>query len=135
MLLTVADYPAIRAALDTSLDADVLPDAVIALPIYHAAAEREVLARVPTVPTEEALEQQRLAAIYLCAARLALALPQIESETTPDNAAYRRKVVAPEALATTLQGYAAVILDVLAPPSPPPAPVSLISFALAGPGR
>ena len=82
-LLTSADYPAIRAALDVHLDAALLPDSVIALSVYHTAAEMEVTRRVPDAATRtgEDATRVKLAAIYLCAAALAPALPRILSQS------------------------------------------------------
>lgn len=73
-LIGPAEYPQIRAAIDVSLDATALPDAVLALPIFVPAAIAEVLARDPlaearTDPTEVLHVQS--AAIYFAAARLA----------------------------------------------------------------
>lgn len=82
-LLSASDYPAIRAALDVSLKATALPDAVIALPIYQGAAESEVLARDPEAENRSGAALQRVvnAAIFLTAAYLASALPTITAET------------------------------------------------------
>ena len=82
-LLTSADYPAIRAALDVHLDAALLPDSVIALSVYHTAAEMEVTRRVPDAATRtgEDATRVKLAAIYLCAAALAPAIPRLVSQT------------------------------------------------------
>ena len=96
-LLTSADYPAIRAALDVHLDSTLLPDSIIALNIYQGAAEMEVKRRDPLAETRtgDDATRVRLAAIYLCAAALAPAIPRLVSQTldghtvTVDGATWR----------------------------------------------
>lgn len=72
-ILTSADYPAIRAALDTDLGTRELPDATIAMEIYHPAAEQDVIRRVPDAESKTGEDAKRVkrAAILFCAARLA----------------------------------------------------------------
>ena len=93
-LITSADYPAIRAAIDTSLDTTSLPDATIALDIYAGAAMRLVLARDPAAATRtgDALARVTAAAVYYTAARLILALPQITREAYPEQSYQRQDV-------------------------------------------
>jgi hypothetical protein len=73
-LLDSTDYPAIRAAVDPRLTTADLPDATIALSIYLAAGEAEVLALDPGAESRagDALARAQRAAIYLVAERLAL---------------------------------------------------------------
>jgi hypothetical protein len=82
-MLTAADYSAIRAALDPEMTAEDLPDAIIEEPIYAAAAELELLARVPTASTltGAALTHIRNAVILLTAARIAPAMISITQQT------------------------------------------------------
>lgn len=89
-LLTAAEYPSIRRAIDPSLDTTLLPDAVIADPIYLGEAERVILARAPESATADDPELTAFvrACIYLTAALIAPALPYMTSETT-DVASYR----------------------------------------------
>lgn len=47
-LISGPDYDMVRKAIDVSLTAATVPDAVIALPIYQGAAERAVISVVPT---------------------------------------------------------------------------------------
>jgi len=91
-LLSAADYPAIRAAIDVSLTARVLPDSVIGLPIYVDAAEAEVLARDPLAEsrTGAALQHVTNAAVLLTAALLAPALPGYTAEDFSEYS-YQRK--------------------------------------------
>ena len=91
-LLSAADYPAIRAAIDVSLTARVLPDSVIGLPIYVDAAEAEVLARDPLAATRTGGELQHIqnAAVLLTAALLAPALPGYTAEDFSEYS-YQRK--------------------------------------------
>ena len=71
-LLTATHYPAIRAALEVTLTSKELPDAVIALDIYLAAAIAEVLARDPLAEsrTGAALTHVTNAGVLICAAQL-----------------------------------------------------------------
>ncbi len=86
-LLNNNHYPAVRAALDTSLSESKLPDSVISLSIYAPAAELDVLARDPDAEgrTGDELERVTNAAIYFCAARLAPALPQLLATSDEHN--------------------------------------------------
>ncbi len=85
-LLVPADYPAIRAALDVTLTEATLPDSIIELDLYLGAAEREVRASDPDAETRtgEARERVRAAAMLLCAANLAPAIPRIAAEQLAD---------------------------------------------------
>ena len=93
-LLTAAEYPSIRAALDVGLDAVALPDSIIELPIYGGSAELEILRRDPDAYERTGLNKRRVmnAIIYLTAAYLAPAIPKITSETLGDYS-YGRQVV------------------------------------------
>lgn len=76
-ILATADYPAIRAAVDISLTTANLPDATIALDIYAGAAVRDVIDRYPgAAAVTVAATQLKItaAAVYFCAARLAIPL-------------------------------------------------------------
>jgi hypothetical protein len=112
-LLTTTEYPAIRAAIDTSLDTDVLPDSIIALDIYAPSAQRDVLALDATAEdrTGDELQHAKNAAIYFCAARLIGALPQISRETGFDGSGYQRQAVDTAARAAELRGRASAELD------------------------
>jgi len=92
-LLSAADYPAIRAAIDVSLTARVLPDTIIGLPIYVDAAEAEILLRDPLAEsrTGAALQHVTNAAVLLAAALLAAAMPAYTAETFSDYS-YQRKI-------------------------------------------
>lgn len=106
-LLTASEYPAIRAAIDVSLDATLLPDSVIALPIYAGAADTDVQSRDPLWASRTGTALQRLvnAAIYLAAASLCPAIPQIIQEQTTEHT-YQRRSVDWTALAGELRGRA-----------------------------
>lgn len=94
MLLTAAEYPSIRAVLDVSLDAIALPDSVIELPIYGGSAELEIMRRDPLADTRTGVDKRRVmnAIIYLTAAYLAPAIPQIASESLGDYSYSRSNV-------------------------------------------
>ncbi len=93
-IIRQADYEAIRKAIDVSLDSSVLPDSVIELPIYRDAAEAEVIAADADALTRSGSEAVAIcnAAIYLCAARLAMAVPQLQSERMGADYQYTRQI-------------------------------------------
>ena len=78
-LLSSADWPAVRAALDITLDANALPDATIALDIYSGRAMREVEARIEgaTALTGDDELKVTAAAVLLTAAKIAPAMPAL----------------------------------------------------------
>jgi len=80
-ILTTADYPAVRAALDSQLTATDLPNSMIAEPIFAPAAEAELLARVPTAAsmTGENAARVKRALIRLTAALLAPSVVRVTS--------------------------------------------------------
>lgn len=86
-LITLADYPAVRSALDLRLNATILPDSIIALPPFHPAAELEVLRRDPSAAsrTGDDLTRVKLATIYLTAALLAPSVPRVLQQSLGDS--------------------------------------------------
>lgn len=106
-LLSAADYPAIRAAIDVSLDSAMLPDDVIALDLYIGAGQRDVLRIDPEAEsrTGDELLHAQTAAILFTAARLCGAVPQINQERFPDHE-YRRQDVDMAARAANLRALA-----------------------------
>lgn len=78
-LLSSQDWPAVRAALDVTLDANALPDATIELDIYSGRAMREVSARVDGAAALTGSDELKVvaAAVFLTAANLAPALPAL----------------------------------------------------------
>lgn len=106
-LLDATLYPSIRSAVDLTLDEIALPDSIIELPIYGPAAELEVLARDSIAAERSGTELTHAlnAVVYLTAARLVLALPQLTSETLGDYA-YNLKGEKPEDRAAQLRGLA-----------------------------
>lgn len=69
----------VRAALDTTLDSDMLPDATIGMGIYADAAIAWVLTQDASAEsrTGDDLKRVQRATVYYCAALLAPSLPQI----------------------------------------------------------
>jgi hypothetical protein len=118
-LLPSTLYPSVRAAIDTSLDSRLLPDAIIALDIYKAAAVRDVLAIDASAESRTSTEfaHAQAAAVYFCAARLVTALPQIVRETR-DTHAYQRAEVKPDMRAAELRALASAELDAYLDMSP-----------------
>jgi hypothetical protein len=131
-LLSSSDYPAIRAAIDVSLDSTMLSDEVIAMPIYAEAAEAEVLARDPLAATREGSAWQRVvnAAIYLAAARLVRAVPWIKSEGIGGERQYSCQEVDLDALVSDLRSKAEAELAAVLEPSNQ-SPSRPVMFALA----
>ena len=85
-LLGPSDWDDVRAAIDAQLTAALLPDRVIASPIYAAEARRRVLARVPD-PDSLSAEQQlslRTAAILMAASLITPIVPTIVNERDKD---------------------------------------------------
>jgi len=111
-LLTTAEYPAIRAAIDVSLDAGMLPDPIIDLDIYAGAAVRDVLAIDSSAESRTGgeLAHAQNAAVYFAAARIIGALPQITRETR-DTHSYQRAEVKAAERAAELRSLASAELD------------------------
>lgn len=93
-LLASDDWPAVRAALDITLDAAQLPDATIALDIYSGRAMREIEARVTgaTALTGDDELKVTAAAVFLTAAAIASALPSITSARSQHLQVQRKEV-------------------------------------------
>ncbi len=130
-LVASGQYPAVRAALDVTLDAEALPDAVIALDLYAGTADRWVLAQDPTAEarTGDALKHVTAAAVLYCASLLAPALPQLTGETHGAHQ-YSRKAVDASALADQLVARAVDELTAVLQPDDV-RPVRPTMFALA----
>lgn len=86
-LITPAEYPEIRAVLDTSLTSTQVPDAMIEYSIYLGRAEREIIGMYPSAQTvvtagtdTAAIAVIKRATIYLVAALLAPAIPRLLKE-------------------------------------------------------
>ena len=119
MYLTPAEFPAVRAAIDISLDASNLPDDVVALPMYAPEAERWVLAMnlvaAGYAPGSEAYLKTQVAAIFACAALVVPAVPNLTGEWWGNEARYTRKEFDPVALQATLWERARSALRSAAP--------------------
>lgn len=89
-ILTNDLYDSVRAALDTKLTEEDLPNSIVAMDIYAGAAELDVLARDPQAEsrTDDDLKRVKNAAVYFCAARLAPAIPHLV-ETGDENNTWR----------------------------------------------
>ncbi len=81
-ILGVADYPAIRAAIDLGLTQAELPDAVIEMPQHRPLAEARIVERDPEAESRQGLAGQRIraAAILLTAAAIAPSVRQYVSK-------------------------------------------------------
>lgn len=82
-LLTASEYSGIRAALDVSLDADMVPDSIIEEPIFGPAAELWVMEQDPLWSTRTGTAQRHLlnALTYYAASLIAPSMPAILSES------------------------------------------------------
>lgn len=82
-LLSSADYPTIRAAMDVSLNDRTLPDEIIGLDIYTGAAERRLASELEMTTAAVAGltgESKTIAvsvAVQFAAASLCMAIPNI----------------------------------------------------------
>lgn len=119
-LISEAQHPSIRAALDLTLGAKALPSEKIELPIFQGAAETAVLARYPTAqamvdastaPGTDGAHVQA-AVILLTAAYIAPALPSLISEEFAEYR-YQRQKYDPESLAASLLARAEAELDAI----------------------
>lgn len=114
-LLSAADYPDVRRALDATLDARLLPDEVISSPIYLGEAERRVIARLPGAAALTGAEATiaRVATIYTLAALVSPVVPLITREQDKDYS-YQRAEMDWSARATQLLADADGLLAGLA---------------------
>jgi hypothetical protein len=107
-LFDATEYPQVRALLDITLKVEQLPDEIIALDAFHGDAERDVLTRVPDAESRTGTQLRRLvhAALLLCAANLAPALPRLLRDKFADQEIQLAPVdMAKRALALQAQAY------------------------------
>ena len=119
-ILTTADYPAIRAALDVDLNATTLPDATIGQSIFVGAAEAELLRRVPDAAdlTGDDLARVKRALVWLTAAYLAHSVVRVTSLTVQTrDLSYSRPTFNPDEKATELRSRAEVEIGMLVAPT------------------
>lgn len=135
-ILSAADWPEVRTALDVTLDSTLLPDATLEMDAYNGEAEREVLALDPNALTYSAgtdnARRVRLAAIYLTAARLALSLPVLVSEQTPSGQRYQRQAWDPVTLSGRLRSLATEVINTYLYPSTPASAIPFMFGTVAG---
>lgn len=136
LILTGDDYPAIRAALDPALTADLIPDAVIALDLYQGLAEARVRDQVPTADALVAAggdpaRQVRAAAALYCAALLAPVVPRLVSEQIGRDYRYQRQEVPLDVLVRELEGRATDALARAQGLNPTAAPAVATHFTAA----
>lgn len=136
-ILSAADYPAIRAALDVGLNATQLPDATIAQGIFLGAAEDELLRKVPGAETMtgDDLARVKRALVWLTAAYLAHSVVRLTSVNIQTrDLSYSRQTFDPDAKAAELRARAGVEVAALVTPSAT-VPARPTMFTLAGGGR
>lgn len=136
-ILQAADYPAIRAALDTELNAQQLPDATIAQDIFLGAAEARLLERVPDAASRTGDEMKRVkrALVWLTAALLAHSVVRVTTMSIQTrDMSFSRQTFDPDEKQVELMRRAEAEIAMLLGPSealPERPPV----FAVAGGGR
>lgn len=119
-ILTSNDYPAIRAALDVSLDSSNLKDTTIALDIFSGQADREVYERDPLADSRTGDDADRIkaAAVYFCAALLAPVVVRITSLAVQTrDVSYSKPVFDPAQRAAELRAMAEAEIDAVLTPS------------------
>jgi hypothetical protein len=107
-ILTTAEYPAIRAAIDVSLTSKQLPDTIIGLDIYKGRAESEVIRVYSTAETEtdpEKISHITNAAVLIAASLLVKSVPFLTRETF-GNYQYQRARIDLDVLAANLRAQA-----------------------------
>ena len=138
-ILSNTDYPAIRAALDVGLNAQQLPDAIIAQDIFLGAAEAELVRRVPDAAgkTGDDLNRVKRAAVWLTAALLAHSVVRITSMSIQTrDLSYSRQTFDPDEKAAELRSRAeAEIAMLLTPTDATPARPTMFTLATGGRGR
>lgn len=138
-ILSSADYPAIRAALDVSLNAQQLSDATIGQDIFVGAAEAELLRRVPDAAsrTGDDLKRVERALVWLTAALLAHSVVRITSMSVQTrDLSYSRQSFDPERKAAELRGRAeAEIVMLLTPGEATPSRPTMFTVAAGYRGR
>jgi hypothetical protein len=85
-ILTSADYPAIRSAIDVSLTARQISDAIIEYPIFLDAAEAKVISRDPLALSRTGTDAMHIknATIYYTAFFLIPSVPDIVRQSVGD---------------------------------------------------
>jgi hypothetical protein len=135
-ILSSADYPAVRAALDASLNPQQLPDATIAQDIFVGAAEAELLRRVPDAAsrTGDELKRVKRALVYLTAALLAHSVVRLTSVSIQTrDLSYSRQTFDPDEKAAELRGRAETEISGLIAPGETTSSMPTM-FTLAGSG-
>lgn len=120
MLINLPDYDAVRAAIDLSLTASELPDAVIALPIYAGIADAAVKQRDPSWSSRTEAETLQLtsAAVLWTASLVAPAIPALRSESHIEGYSYSREVNYVARAAELRQQAEGIIQGVVTPTDP-----------------
>ena len=132
-LSTSGDYAMVRAAIDLSVTASVLPDATIQLDIFQGAAEAELLGRYPDIADAEGadLVVAKRAAAYLTAARILPRLPNITSEDLGDQN-YNREPIDIEARVKELRALAWQAAGDIADPDMSRTPLPFVFDTISG---
>ena len=137
-ILTAAEFPSVRRAIDPTLTERELPDSTIADEVYQTRAEDAVLARDPAAATRTDADQKRrvrLAAILFLAAELVTAVPTLRGRSI-GRYSEQREVEPPAVRASRLRARAHGELDLLLGKSAAAAAgAALFTTAAGGRGR
>lgn len=116
-ILSTSSWPAVRAALDVSLNDRQLPDATIGLDIYSGRAVREITARVENATTLTGSDELKViaAAVFLTAANIAPAMPSIMRAESQHLAVQRKEVDWSKRAAELRQAAEEELADLLEP--------------------
>lgn len=137
-ILTSDDFPAVRAALDTELSAQDLPDAVIKQDVFLGAAEAELLERVPDAAERLGAELKRVkrALVWLTAAYLAPSVVRVTTMSIQTrDMSYSRQTFDPEEKEAELRRRAEKEIDALLDAGGTTAARTPVVFALASGSR
>lgn len=128
----------VRAAIDVSLAAQNLPNAVIELDIYKGRAIRTIQARDPDYATRTGAAAAHLntAADLLTASKAVFVVPAVKAQTFAQNQGYTREALDPEVVSARLIAEAEDELnEVLTPGDDPDVMPTMFTLACGRRGR
>jgi len=138
-ILTISDFPAVRACIDVKLTESDLPDDVILEPIYRGAAESWVISRdaIAESRTGEDAEKVSRAAIFYLASLLVPAVARLTSVSVQtSDISYSRPPMDIPARVSELRALAeSEISSLLAPESNTPERPTMFSRGRGSRGR
>lgn len=131
-ILTVTEYPSVRAVIDMALDASTLPDTTIGLDVYAGATDRYIKQQVADWSTilagvdADLIANLRNAGVYYCASLIAGSSTVVTSMAVGE-ARWARSAYDREKHAKWLLGQAqSLIADVIGTATPKPKPIPTV---------